>query len=467
MAVCACLVFSAPSARAEGPAPDFGEVEARMQELVLGGRLPSISAAAVDGGRLVWMRSAGWADREAGLPATPDTIYRIGSVSKAITATVAALAIRDGSPGFSESICVGAPGLTQDCAITIADAFNMTAGLQQAVRYSGIDGARSSDSAEAFLNQHAISITGVSNRYDYSNMGPALAVRAIERSTHQQFPALARRMLFEPLALSSTFYTMRDAPAPHRAASYRRNLSRFEHEFEIDPSVSAGMVSSLRDLVQFARLHLGVAETSVLNAAELQNLHQPGRTGFYGFGWGRIAADGSEFLVSDGQVNGGQAVLLLQPLRGMAVVVVANVASEHVNRIALQILDALHPGAASAFEVGVAAVEASLVREAPHLSDGRRQSVLTVGGRRLRLNLLVLGAEVELSTSSRSVRGLALAPESGYLRWAIPCLSELPACVPGRDAEATLMLIEQPNGVVGLIAVSSSLGLFPYAIDLE
>jgi hypothetical protein len=29
------------------------------------------------------------------------------------------------------------------------------------------------------------------------------------------------------------------------------------------------------------------------------------------------------------------------------------------------------------------------------------------------------------------------------------------------------MLIEQPNGVVGLIAVSSSLGLFPYAIDLE
>jgi CubicO group peptidase (beta-lactamase class C family) len=343
----------------------------------------------------------------------------------------------------------------------------MTAGLQQAVRYSGIDGARSPDSAESFLNQHALSITGASNRYDYSNMGPALAVRAIERATHQQFPALARRVLFEPLALRATFFTMRDAPASDRAASYRRNLSRFEHEFEIDPSVSAGMVSSLRDLVQFARLHLGVAEISVLNAAELRNLHQPGVTGFYGFGWGRIAADGSEFLVSDGQVNGGQAVLLLQPLRGMAVVVVANVASEHVNGIALQILDALHPGAASAFEEGVTAVEASLAREAPHLGDGRRQGFLTVGGRRLRLDLLVYGAEVEISTSSRTVRGLAFAPESGYLRWAIPCFSELPACVSGRDAEATLMLTEQRNRVVGLIAVSSSLGLFPYAIDLE
>lgn len=46
-----------------------------------------VSIAVVDGSRVVWSRGYGWADAERRIPATPDTLFRVGSVSKLLTAT--------------------------------------------------------------------------------------------------------------------------------------------------------------------------------------------------------------------------------------------------------------------------------------------------------------------------------------------------------------------------------------------
>jgi CubicO group peptidase (beta-lactamase class C family) len=50
-------------------------------------RLPSVAAAVVRKGEIVWAGAVGSADYEAGLDATPDTQYRIGSITKTFTAT--------------------------------------------------------------------------------------------------------------------------------------------------------------------------------------------------------------------------------------------------------------------------------------------------------------------------------------------------------------------------------------------
>ena len=50
--------------------------------------IPSISVAVSQNGRIVWEEAFGWADKEARVPATPDTIYSVASISKPFTATV-------------------------------------------------------------------------------------------------------------------------------------------------------------------------------------------------------------------------------------------------------------------------------------------------------------------------------------------------------------------------------------------
>lgn len=469
LAVFLSAVCLAAPAAAQESGDVFVDQEAEMARIVREGQAPSLVAAAIDGSQMVWIHTEGFSDIEARVLATPDTIYRIGSVSKSITATVLAIAARDNARALSGSVCIRTLALRgRSCDVSIADLLNMSVGMPQAVRYPGIHGLMFAERADDFIAQYAFSVTGVSDRYDYSNLGPALAARELERATNQPFSEIARRSLFGPLGLDATYMTMRDAPPHARAASYTRSGTRFTHDFEVEPVVSAGMVSSLRDLISHARLHLRASGTLQLTAAEVEMLHQPGRSGFYGFGWGRIMAAGTEFLISDGQVNGGQAIIVLQPEHDAAVIVMSNAAFDGVNGLALSILEQMHPGAGAAFEQGVAAIEASLARPTPELDDGEIRGQLHLSGRELPLRLTVRGQQVRLRLRGGSeIDGDPTTPDAGYLRWSIPCPSEIPTCAAGDDAEATLALTRTTAGLAGYIAVSSRRGLFPYAVTLE
>ena len=78
------------------PAPERLEAELRRQIRAAQAekRLPSISAAAVRGGEIVWSEAVGLADVESGEEATPDHQYRIASITKTFTA-VAVMQLRD------------------------------------------------------------------------------------------------------------------------------------------------------------------------------------------------------------------------------------------------------------------------------------------------------------------------------------------------------------------------------------
>ena len=64
----------------------FGGVEGLVRFLRSEG-ITGLSIAVVDGPRVVWAHGAGWADANTRQPATPDTVYRMGSITKLFTAT--------------------------------------------------------------------------------------------------------------------------------------------------------------------------------------------------------------------------------------------------------------------------------------------------------------------------------------------------------------------------------------------
>ena len=74
------------------PLPDLLEQLVRVEQREK--RLPSLAAAVVRDGELVWEAAVGAADAEQGRDATSDTQYRVGSITKTFTAA----AIRAGYP---------------------------------------------------------------------------------------------------------------------------------------------------------------------------------------------------------------------------------------------------------------------------------------------------------------------------------------------------------------------------------
>lgn len=471
---CAIAAFFLPMGSAHAQdVRAFAAIERRMQEIVAAAEAPSIAAAAIQGGRVTWLHADGLADVEAGIRATPDTIYRIGSVSKSITATAIMLAAGSGAVDLSRQVCVPTMMVRRRrCSgIALADALNMSAGMPQAVFYPGIADDRSLQTAETFLSHYAFSVTGVGESYDYSNMGPALAARAVEHTVGESFPSYARRILLTPLGMAATFYAMRAAPPSMRAASYNRRLRRFDHEYETEPSIAAGMVSSLRDLTSFALLHIGSSGAALLSPEQLETLHTPATAGFYAFGWGRISHGARTLLISDGQVNGGQAIIVVEPTRGIGAIVLANVASNRVNELALMILEEIGPGASDTFEQGAAEIETRIARRAPRMPEGAewsRRGRLYVNGRSLRISLTTLGGQLEVRLNGApAIQGTNIDAENGYLRWSLPCHADLPACTTD-DAEATLSLTRVASGrLAGMITITSLQGQFPYGLQLE
>jgi CubicO group peptidase (beta-lactamase class C family) len=83
---------SAPSVGARGV--DYAPAVSELRELVrsemdrLG--IPCAGIALVDGNQIIWEKGFGWQDAEAGVPATEETVYRVGSISKLFTATAKA-----------------------------------------------------------------------------------------------------------------------------------------------------------------------------------------------------------------------------------------------------------------------------------------------------------------------------------------------------------------------------------------
>src|SRR5581483_888471 len=83
---------AAPAARAEpavAPAPPYAAAVAELRKLIeyeaADKKLPAVSIALIDDQRVVWAKGFGFQDRDRKIPATAETVYRVGSVSKLFT----------------------------------------------------------------------------------------------------------------------------------------------------------------------------------------------------------------------------------------------------------------------------------------------------------------------------------------------------------------------------------------------
>jgi CubicO group peptidase (beta-lactamase class C family) len=431
--------------------------------------LPSVVVVVFDDHRILWSQVAGYSDLARKTAPTLSTRYRLGSIAKAVTSTVLAIAVQRGSISFDKKVRV--PASQGYRWASLGELVNMQAGLAQAVCYDGITGDADRDCGGGFNARFGVAITDGKGRYSYSNMGPQLAADALARQMHDRFDRIASNLLFLPAGMTGATFSHTRSGA--LAADYQGDGKRFEHDFRILPEAGAGLEASAEDLVRFGQLHItGRAADGrrLLSATTLESLHSAPNGDFYGFGWGRIGQGRStEVLISDGQVNGGQAMLLINPLRKVGAVVISNAAHDEVSDLALAAMDTVVPGTSVSFGAAVGqAQEAHQAKVSGFLPPKNFEGTGTLLGYGTQLVVEVKSSGAQLrAVIAGTVSDQSKSEEDeGFRGWAVPCPQELPACRrPG--ATAKLWLSRDASGLGGQLQVTSFNGQVPFPVSIE
>jgi serine beta-lactamase-like protein LACTB, mitochondrial len=209
-----------------GPADTAGVGAARayLREAQSRQLVPGVQVAVSRGGRLVWSEGLGLADLEQRVPVTPQTRFRIGSVTKPLTATALAVLAQAGRLDLDAPIQRYVPTFPGHGApITLRQLAGHLSGIRHYTDPEDLSTRRFASVAEAvavFADDSLLHPPGA--RFSYSSYGYVLLSAAIERAAGEPFPAAMRRLVFDPAGLAHTTFDDADSVVPARARPYHR-----------------------------------------------------------------------------------------------------------------------------------------------------------------------------------------------------------------------------------------------------
>lgn len=356
-----------PSAAHSTPLPRWAEAVEQARPLVRAGlteqNLPGVSVAVGVGGDIVWAEGFGWADLENQVKVTPETRFRIGTASTALTSAAVGLLLEKGRLKLDDEIQAHVPEFPRkEWPVTLRHLMGHLAG----VRTDGGDEGplfskhcqRPVEALPHFAESPLLFEPGT--RYRYSSYGWILMSAAVEAAANEPFLKFMREHVFEPAGMTRT--TADSGTADSEAAPPQGQAISYFPRFAGDPtygpdvmrpldyscySGSSVFVSTPSDLVRFAiaiRSGKILKPETVRSFQTSQQLPSGLETG-YGLGWDLETATlsgGQTSLVGhDGDLLGGLAVSFMTfPEYGIAVSVASNTSYADTYSIAVRIAEA-------------------------------------------------------------------------------------------------------------------------------
>ena len=293
-------------------------------------------------GKTIYQRSLGWADVENQIPATAETQYRIGSISKTFTAVLVLKAAADGRLSLNDPIAKYFPDAQIPNAeqITIDQLLKHRSGLVDIVNdkpYEYLTYFTTPQTRQQILERVAAAGTNFEpgSEYRYCNTGYNLLGYILEDVWGKPFAEIVSEQIVNPLDLRHTRYSETINPQRGDARSYSL-LDGWQVQPETDASVAIGagaMASTPADLAKFGKaLFDGIfgdnlrEQMKELNEGIGRGLFPFSHYGHSGYGHsGAIDGFRSQFEVFD----------------NLTIAICSNGTDIDLNKITLAILDAV------------------------------------------------------------------------------------------------------------------------------
>ena len=340
-------------------------------------RMPGAVMGIVVDGELVWVKAAGIREATNKAPVTPETVFRIASMTKSFTA-LAILKLRDdGKLSLDDPVTRYVPALgdlpypTSDSpTITIRHLLTHSEGFPEDNAWGDRQLAQTDETMRAWMRAGIPFSNVPGTAYEYSNYGFAILGQIIARASGRPYADYMRDNILRPLGMNSTTFEKTEVPQDRIALGYRREDNAWKAEpilahgsfgamgglwtnthdlarwvaflmsaFPPRDEADRGPVkrSSVREMQQLWRMSPGSAVRSTIDAPLQLNVS--------GYGYGLGVAQDCRFayvIGHGGGLPGYGSLMRWLPGYGVGLIAMSNLTYGGFNAIFNDTLDALH-----------------------------------------------------------------------------------------------------------------------------
>ena len=296
--------------------------------------VPGLSAAVSAGEAVVWAQGFGTADLEQQVPVRADTVFRIASISKPITATAVMQLVERGLVSLDDPIQRYVPGFPRkpQGEVRVRHLLTHTSGIRhyRGNEFGLHDYFPTLDRAIAVFKDDPLEFAP-GEKYLYSTYGYNLLAGVVEAVSGRSFDEYLHANIFAPAGMTATLLERPQELVRYRARQYVRGATPLTwlNAPYVDLSVKwagGGIISTASDVLRFAialdggRLLRPDTQDRMYTSARLTS----GAITGYGLGW-MVGEEGGRLKVShSGGAMGGTTYLLREPKARLASVLLAN-----------------------------------------------------------------------------------------------------------------------------------------------
>lgn len=306
------------------------KVDSLLKDEMQKHQIAGLSLAVVKDGRQIKTSAYGKANLEWDVPATTDTAFEIGSITKQFTAACILLLVQDGKLSLDDKISQHLKNTPSGWSnITVRHLLTHTSGIRN---YTVLDGfeLRNHLTQEKFiqlLGAQAVAFQP-DDQWSYCNSGYSLLGYIIENVSGQNYWDFLRVRILTPLGMTATRERTPGAVIPRRAAGYElTNHVPINRDYDLTDVFSAGaIVSSVLDM---AKWDAALNGETLLTAASKELWWTPtklntGKVQNYGFGWFLDPLKGHKNIGHGGATSGFSCSIQRFPDDHLSVIVLTN-----------------------------------------------------------------------------------------------------------------------------------------------
>jgi len=309
--------------------------------------LPALAAASISAGEILDAGACGLRRADGTARVTPDDKWHLGSCTKSMTASVAAMLVERGTLKWDTTLADAFPKMEMDAAwrgVSLELLLAHRAGAPHVLPLPLMMRAKMDQGpltgqrialVRALLKTAPDPAPGT--KHVYSNQGYIIAGAMLEEATGKPWEDLMREMLFRPLKLESAGFgapgSAKDVDQPWghlRAGTHNGPVTpgpMADNPPVLGPAGTVHM--SIRDFARYAGWHAGEARRSgkLLTVESFRKLHTAVEGQDYALGWGTAQRPwaGGRVLMHNGSNTMNLAVMWVAPERDFAVVAATNV----------------------------------------------------------------------------------------------------------------------------------------------
>ncbi len=304
-------------------------------------KIPSLTMAIINNGKLEWTKAYGYADMETKRLANPTTLYQVASISKSLTGLSIMRLVQKGKLSLTNDIrnylrtwTFPDNELSKNKLITLRNLLSHTAGLN----VHGFIGYAVSDSVpsinqilngESPANNEAIKPTyPINEHFEYSGGGYTVVRKILDDNISSNYDSLMKALILKPLKMiNSTFSQPLSPQYKNYAFGYDKDMQPLKGHFYIYPEQAAGgLWSTATDIAKFIlsiQNDLKGSPGSLLNKKLTVEMLMPVLNN-YALGFGVVEKGGEKYFWHEGESYGYNAMYYGSFTSGKGVVILTN-----------------------------------------------------------------------------------------------------------------------------------------------